>query len=86
MPHTLGNPEFRLERPAIVAQVNQPAVVVLAQWRRDRQAGADDHILLVAGELGQGHRRGAIQVDREAKSWIDQPGDITFPGFTGQQG
>jgi hypothetical protein len=47
----LGNPEFRPERPAIVANVEQLAVVVLSKRRGNLKAHANDEILLVAGEV-----------------------------------
>ncbi|MNR29565.1 hypothetical protein D3C85_1469590 [compost metagenome] len=40
---------------------------------------------MIAGAFSQRHRRGAIQVDREPESWIDQPRNITLLGFTGEQ-
>jgi hypothetical protein len=55
----LGNPQLRLERPAIVAEVEQLAVVVLSKWRGNLKAHANDEILPVAGEVLHRQRGGS---------------------------
>src|SRR5258708_8575934 len=47
----LGNPQFGLERPAIVAEVEQLAVVVLPKWRGKLKAHASDKVLPVPPQV-----------------------------------
>jgi fatty-acyl-CoA synthase len=50
----------------------------LAKWRRDRQASADNHILLIAGEFSQGYAATeAPMVISALDKAAHQPGDAT---------
>src|SRR6187399_3465203 len=48
---SLGEPQFWLERPAIVAEIEQLAVVVLPKGRGNLKTHANDKILLIAREV-----------------------------------
>src|SRR4249919_424363 len=66
----LGYAQLGSERPAVVAEVEQFAVVVLPQRGRYLQAYPDNEVLLVIRKLLHRKRRGAEQVYRKAKSGI----------------
>ena len=69
-PPSFGNAQFRLERPAIAAEVEQLGVVVLTKGRGNLQAHPNDKILLIAREVLCGQRRRPKQIEREAKPGI----------------
>src|SRR6476619_4123827 len=74
----LGNPELGLERPAIVAEVEQLAVVVLPKWRRNLKAHANNKILLVAREFLRRQRWCSEQIDRDTKSGVTQASHLAL--------
>ena len=72
----LRDPELGLEEPAMAADVDGPRVVVLSEWCRDLHAHADDHVLLVGGELLERQRRRPVEIDREAEAGIGEAVDL----------
>ena len=75
----LRNPELGLERPAIVAEVEQLAVVVLPERRGNLKADANNEILPVVRKVLHRQRRGPDQIDRNAKSRITQARHLALP-------
>src|SRR5204863_8146277 len=74
------DPEFGLERPAIVAEeVEQLAVVVLPERRGNLKADANNEILPVISKVLHRQRRGSDQIDRNAKSRITQARHLALP-------
>src|SRR5262245_5083238 len=84
-PQGLGEPDLRLDGPAIGPNVQQLTGVVLAKGRGDLQAGSYDEVLLIVGELLQRKRGGSIEVDRETEPWIGQPGDLALSGLASER-
>src|SRR4249920_1996703 len=66
----LGHTELRSERPSVVAEVEQFAVVVLPQRGRHLQAYSDNEVLLVVRKLFRRKRRRPEQVYRKTKSRV----------------
>ena len=71
-PQALEIPQFRLERPTVVAEVEQLAVVVLPKGRGSLKAHANDKILLIVREVLCGQRGRAKQIERETKPRVAQ--------------
>ena len=71
-------PELRPERPSVVAEVEQLAVVVLPERRGDLQAHSDNEILPVAREVLHRERGRAEQIDRDAKSRVAEARHFTL--------
>ena len=69
---SLGNPELGPEQPAIVAEIEEFAVVVLSKWCGDLQAHSDNEILPLAREILHRERGRSKQIDRDAKSRVAQ--------------
>jgi len=59
---SLGEAQFRLERPAIVAEVEQLAVVVLSKGRGNLKTYADDKILLIERDDFSSNRHPALSL------------------------
>jgi hypothetical protein len=67
---SLGNSQFGLERPAIVAEVQQLAVVVLPKWCGNLKTHANNKILLIASEVLCRQRGRPEQIYRDSKSRV----------------
>src|SRR3974377_1985737 len=72
VPPALGVAEFRLEGPAIGADVDQFRWVILACRGLHEEADTQEGLLLPFCKLWRLHRRPALEVDREAKEAIAQ--------------
>src|SRR5690242_20636331 len=66
----LGDACFRLEPPAVGAEVDDPLAVILSPWRGHLQARADDQVLPVIPELLQRQRGCTVEIDRQAETRI----------------
>ena len=77
----LGHAQFRLERPAVGADVDQSVGVVLPGGCRHEQRHADDRVLLVLAKILQRQRRRAVQVDRQAHAAIGEPSAACTAGL-----
>src|SRR5258708_26340089 len=75
---SLGEAQFRLEGPAIVAEVEQLAVVVLPKGRGNLKTHANDKILLIARKVFCGQRGGSKQIEREPKPGVAQARHLAF--------
>src|SRR3954462_6310226 len=69
-----GQSQFRSDRPAMSADVEQAVGIVLSQRSRDLQARTQDQILTIAAKLLRRKRRRAVEVDRIADSGITDAG------------
>jgi len=75
---SLGEAQFRLERPAIVAEVEQLAVVVLSKGRGNLKTYTDDKILLITREVFCRQRGRTKQIEREPKPGVAQAGHLAL--------
>ena len=73
--------EFRPERPAVGAEVDELRRIVLSERRRNRDADSDDALLTVRRKLLGRHRRRAVEVHRQAHSRIGQSEPVDLRGF-----
>src|SRR4051812_616056 len=78
---SLRDSQFGLEGPAIVAEIEQLAVVVLSKGRGNLQTGPDNKILPVAREILQRQGWSTDQIDRDTESWIPEAGRLALPRF-----
>src|SRR5581483_1419572 len=63
-----GITQLWLERPAIGPKIYQFCWVVLAGWRQDSDADAQQVLLPPLPELGKVHRRASLQVHGKSKA------------------
>ena len=78
---SLREPDLRLERPAIGAEVDELRRIVLSERRRHGEADADDGLLAVRRKLLWRHRRRPVEVHRHPESRIAQSEPVDLRGF-----